>query len=163
MAVWQFSIEFLPQGWLDSGGNVHALLEPEGGFDASPAWRSFPHATLEQLLGQAGLSKGKSYHSNLTVWGTQPIDSIQLWRRREKVQSVTVRFDLRQPNMELFQHVIRIAQERHLAIVALETMSIVPLDVLRLLRAAAESRAAHFVLDPSSFLSEVEAANRLAT
>lgn len=162
MAVWQFTIAFVPQAWLDAGGDVHALVAGEEGFDAAPAWRSYRHAHLEGALGSA-LSKGKSYHSEVTVWGTEQTDDIQLWRRNGKVHSINVRFDLRQPNMALFQQVIHIAQELRLAIVTLETMSVVPLDVLRLLRAAAESRAAHFVLDPASFLSQMESANTRAT
>lgn len=46
-------------------------------------------------------------------------------------------------------------------------MSVVPLDALRLLRAAAESQTAHFVRDPASFLLQMEvqmeAANTRAT
>lgn len=163
MAVWQFTITFVPQDWLDAGGDVHALFADEGGFDATAAWWSYRHAQLEEVLGSAALSRGKSYHSDLTVWGTEPTDDIQLWRRKGKVHSITVRFDLRQPNMALFQQVIHIARELRLAIVTLETGSVVPLDVLRLLRAAAESRAAHFVLDPASFLSQMESANTRAT
>lgn len=163
MPVWHFTVAFLPQDWLEAGGDVLALCEGEAGFHAAPAWWSFHHPQLEALLGSTGLSKGKSHHSDLTAWGTERTDEIQLWRRKGKVHSLTVRFDLRQPNMTLFQQVVRIAQELRLAIVTLETMSVVPLDVLRLLRAAAESRAAHFVLDPASFLSQMEAANTRAT
>ncbi len=103
-------------------------LQAKAGFDATPAWWSYRHAQLEEILGSA-LRKGKSYHSDLTVWGTEQTDDIQLWRRKGKVHSITVRFDLRQPNMAFFQQVIHIAQELHLAIVTLETMSVVPLDV----------------------------------
>lgn len=156
MAVWHFAIAFVPQDWLEAGGDVLALSEGE-------AWWSFRHPRLEELLGNAALRKGKSYHSDLTIWGTEQTDDIRLWRRKGKVHSLTVRFDLRQPNMMLFQQMVHIAQELRLAIVSLETMSVVPLDVLRLLRAAAESRAAHFVLDPASFLSEMESANTRAT
>ncbi|WP_129641433.1 hypothetical protein [Peristeroidobacter agariperforans] len=157
MAVWQFTIALLPQDWLDAGGDVLSLFA-EGCFDASSAWRSYRHPQLEQILGSA-LSQGKSWSSQLTLWGSEQTNDIQLFRSKDRVDSVVVRFDLRQPNMALFQQVIRIAQQLRLAIVTVETMSIVPLDVLRLLRAAAESRAAHFVLDPASFLSQMESAN----
>lgn len=161
MAIWQFTIALVPQDWLDAGGDVLSLFA-EGTFDASPAWRSYRHPQLEEILGGA-LSKGKSWHSELTAWGSEQTDDIQLFRSKGRVDSIVVRFDLRQPNMALFQQVIQIAQQLRLAIVTLETMSIVPLDVLRLLRAAAESRAAHFVLDPASFLSQMESANTRAT
>jgi hypothetical protein len=161
MAVWQFTIAFLPQDWLDAGGDVPSLFA-EGTFDAGPAWRSYRHPQLEEVLGSA-LSKGKSWRSELTIWGSEQADDMQLFRSKGRVDSIVVRFDLRQPNMALFQQVVRIAQELRLAIMTLETMSIVPLDVLQLLRAAAESRAAHFVLDPASFLSQMESANTRAT
>jgi hypothetical protein len=161
VAVWQFAIAFLPQDWLDAGGDVYALFEDER-FDATPAWCSYHHAQLEAALGRA-LSKRKSYHADLTAWGTEQTDEIQLLRRNGKVSSITVRFDLRQPNMTLCQQVIHIAQELRLAIVIPETGSVVPADVQRLLRAAAESQAAHFVLDPASFLSQMESVNSRAT
>ncbi|GFE78445.1 hypothetical protein GCM10011487_04450 [Steroidobacter agaridevorans] len=161
MAVWQFTIVFLPQDWLDADGDVLSL-SAEGTFDASPAWSSYRHPKLEEILGRA-LSKGKSWHSELTIWGSEQTDDIQLFRSKGRVDSILVRFDLRQPNMALFQQVIRIAQELRLAIVTLETMTVVPRDVLQLLRAAAESRAAHFVLDPASFLSQMESANTRPT
>lgn len=161
MAVWQFTIAFVPQDWLDAGGNVLSLFA-EGTFDASSAWWSYRDPKLEEILGSA-LSKGKSWHSELTIWGSVQTDDIQLFRSKGRVDSILVRFDLRQPNMALFQHAIRIAQQLRLAIVTLETMSVVPLDVVQLLRAAAESRAAHFVLDPASFLSQMESANTRPT
>lgn len=161
VAVWQFNIAFLPQDWLDAGGDVSSLFA-EGTFDATSAWWSYRHPKLEETLGSA-LSKGKSWHPDLTVWGSEQTDDIQLWRSRGKVNSVVVRFDLRQPNMTLLQQVILMAQELDLAIVALETRSVVQPDVDRLLRAAAESRAAHFVLDPASFLLQAESANTRAT
>lgn len=157
MPVWQFNIAFLPQAWLDAGHDVHALFG-EGGFEAAPAWWSYRHPKLEELLGSA-LRKGKSWHSDFTVWGNEQTDTIQLSRRKGKVSSVVVRFDLRQPNMTLFQHVIYVAQELRLAIVVLETESVVQPDVEPLLRAAAESKATHFVLDPESFLSQLESVN----
>ncbi len=109
------------------------------------------------------LSKGKSWHLDLTLLGKAEADDIQLWRREGKVESVQVRFDLRQPNMTLFREVVSIARELGLAIVVLETKSVLPLDIQRLLRAAAESAAAHFVVDPESFLLQAEATNAKAT
>lgn len=161
VAVWQFTIAFLPREWLDAGGDVHALFD-ERGIDAAAAWWSYRHSKLEELLGSA-LSKGKSWYSDFSVWGNEQTDYIQLSRRKGKVTSVVVRFDLRQPNMTLFQHVIYIAQELRLAIVVLETESVVQPEVEQLLRAAAESKATHFVLDPASFLSQMESANTRAT
>jgi hypothetical protein len=161
VTVWQFKIALLPQDWLDAGGDVHSLFG-ERGFEAAPAWSSYQHPNLEAVLGSA-LSKGKSWHSDVDVWGTQQTDDIQLWRRKGKVNSIVVRFDLRQPNMTFLQQVIHMARELRLVILVPETSTVVPAEVEALLRAAAESQAAHFVLDPASFLTEMESANKRPT
>jgi hypothetical protein len=161
VAIWQFTVAFLPQRWIDSGGIVDALFGEEG-FDSAPAWWRYDGAQLEAVLGSV-LSKGKSWHSDLTLWGNVEADDIQLWRAEARVRTVQVRFDLRQPNIALFREVVNIARELQLAIVALSSQRLVPLDVERLLRAAAESDAAHFSVDPASFLLQVEAANVRAT
>ena len=161
MAVWQFSVAFVPQNWIESGGDVASLFEEEG-FDPALAWRHYDDAQLEDALGKV-LSKGTSWHSSLTLWGNVETDDIQLWRSEGGVESVRVRFDLRKPNMALFREVVNIARELRLAIVVLGTKGVVPCAVQPLLRAAAESEAAHFALDPGSFLSQLEAANARAT
>jgi hypothetical protein len=162
VAVWQFNVAFVPQSWIDSGGAVASLFEEEGGFDPALAWRRYDTAQLEEALSRV-LSKGKSWHSDLTILGKAEADDIQLWRRDGKVESVQVRFDLRRPNMALFREVVDIAREFELVILVLETKRVVTSDTRRLLRAAAESAAAHFVIDPESFLLQVEATNAKAT
>lgn len=69
MAVWQFNVAFIPQSWIDSGGDVASLFEEEEGFDPALAWRHYDNAQLEQVLSRV-LSKGKSWHSDLTLWAT---------------------------------------------------------------------------------------------
>ena len=162
MAVWQFHIAFVPQGWINSGGDVDSLFEEAEGFDPALAWRQYEDAQLERVLGRV-LSNGKSWHSGLTFWGNVETDDIQLWRSEGRVESIRVRFDLRKPNMTLFREVVNIARELGLAILVPGTRSVLPVAVQPLLRAAAESEAAHFALDPASFLLQFEAANARAT
>lgn len=162
MAVWQFNVAFIPQSWVDSGGDVASLFEEEGGFDSAWAWRRYANARLEGVLSRV-LTKGKSWHSDLTHWGNAETDDVQLWHRDGRVESIQVRFDLRKPDMGLFREVVNIARELELAIVVPGTKSVLPLDIQRLLRAAAESEAAHFALDPASFLLQADAANVRAT
>jgi hypothetical protein len=161
MAVWQFHIAFLPQSWISSGGEVASLFGDEG-FDPALAWRKYDNAQLEKVLSRV-LGKGKSWHSDLTLWGKAEADDIQLWRSEGAVESIQVRFDLRNPNMPLFREVVNIARELGLAILVLGSRRLLPLDVQPLLRAAGESEAAHFSVDPESFLWQVDAANARAT
>ena len=161
MAIWQFNIAFLPQSWINSGGDVASLFG-EQGFDPTSAWRLYDDTQLEAVLGRV-LNKGKSWHSDLTLWGNVEADDIQLWRSEGNVESIQVRFDLRKPNMALVREVVSIASALELAILVPGTKRLVPLDIQKLLRAAAESDAAHFAVDPASFLLQVETANARAT
>lgn len=157
MAVWQFNVALVPRGWIDSGGDVADLFGQEG-FDPAMAWRQYDDARLEGVLSRV-LSRGRSWHPELTSWGNAETDDIQLWRTDKYVESIHVRFDLRKPNMTLFREVVEIARELALVIVVVEARNVVPADTQRLLRAAAESEAALFSVDPASFLLQAKAAN----
>ena len=161
MAVWQFTVALLPQRWIDAGGVIESLFGAEG-FDPSVSWVEFEAKGLEASL-KAVLPAAKSWHAELTLWGNVETDDIQLWSTHERIESLQVRFDLRRPNIFLFREIVRVADDRSLAIVSLATRRKLPLDVHQLLRAAAESDAAHFATDPQSFLLQVAAANDRAT
>jgi hypothetical protein len=160
MALWQFNVALLPQSWLDGGGDVIDLFGEEG-FESVAAWRGYDEIRLQNSLDEI-LSRGKSWHPELTLWGSNDSDDIQLWRDAGEVVSVQVRFDLRKPNMALFGEVVDITRALRLAILVLATRRILPADIGDLIRAAAESDAAHFVVDPASFLSDLQAANEKA-
>jgi len=153
VALWQFKVALIPQNWIDSGGIVEELFSDEE-FDQSAAWAEYCDSRLEESLSTA-LQKSESWHSDLTLWGDIDGDDIQLWRDHGKVESLQVRFDLRNPTLALFQSVVDIARELGLAILALEMRSIVPLDPRELLHVAAESNAARFLDDPHSFLQQL--------
>jgi hypothetical protein len=153
MALWQFKIELIPQSWIDSGGVVEALFSEEG-VDPSIAWARYYDSRLEERLSSA-LQNGKSWHSDLALWGDLEEDDIQLWRDQGKVESIQAPFDLRNPNLSLFQAIVDIARDLGLAILAPDIKMVVPWDTQELLRVAMESNAARFVDDPHSFLQQV--------
>jgi len=161
MALWQFHLALIPQSWLEAVENIESLFSDEG-YDTSSAWASHDSQALEATLGSV-LPRGKSWSPALTVWGSSETNDIRLWRSGSAVTSVDVRFDLRNPNMALFKAVIGIARQLQLAILVPSLRRTIGSDVDLLLRAAGESDAAHFVLDPLSFLSQLDAANARAT
>ena len=154
MAIWQFKVVLIPRRWLESGVSLAALADNERD-DFSDAWRGVDCSGLEAAI-DAMLPQGKSLSPSLTTWGSSQGDEIQLWRGRG-VKSLGVRFDLRNPNMALFSAVIALVQRFDLAILTPGRVRMAATDITSLLRAAAESDAAHFVIDPQSFLSELEA------
>ena len=153
MAVWQFKVALVPKRWLDAGGSI-AFLITDHGWDTAPTWESFDDQPLEDRI-TAVLPAAKSWHPSVAIWGADDRDDIQLSRNNGRVESLSVRFDLRNPNMALFRAIVDLAQASDLVILDLARRRVVR-DSTELLRAAAESEAAHFVLDPLSFLSEID-------
>jgi hypothetical protein len=77
-----------------------------------------------------------------------------MFRKLGCVESLNVRFDLRKPDMPLFKAVSDMADEHGLVILDMARKRAIR-NLNELVRAAAESNAAHFVLDPASFLEQV--------
>lgn len=161
MAVWQFTVALIPQAWIDSGGVVENLFG-QSGFDPAAAWLAYDDSGIEESI-VAVLPQGKSWHPDLKFWGDVTTDDVQLFRVRGRIESMRIRFDLRSPNIRLFHEIVRLAKDLRLVIVSLSTRRSIPLVTPQLLRAAAESDAAHFAMDAESFLLQAAAQNDRAT
>ena len=157
MAVWQFRVTLVPKRWLDAGGSVAALVTEEG-WDTAIAWLGFPSDTLKERI-EGILPRAKSWSPALTIWGSDDRDDVQLFEEGGTVESLNVRFDLRKPDMKLFRSVFELSQDCDLAVLDMSRKRTVH-DLSDLVRAAAASEAAHFVLDPASFLDQVGASGR---
>ena len=161
MAVWQFKIALLPQQWLDAGGAVETLFGADG-CDTSAAWELTDFESIQRRVGSI-LPPGQSWSDSLIHWGSYETDDIQLFSENSRVHDLSVRFDLRRPNMPLFNLVVAAAEELHLALLDVARKQVVPRDVQALLRAAATSGAASFVKDPIAFIASVEGERGQAT
>jgi hypothetical protein len=157
MSVWLFRVSLIPQRWLDASGTIDVLFDEEG-FDGAIAWRGQSDLPLEHHFATV-LRAGRSWSSALSVWGTHDADRIEVRRERGRITAVEIYFDLRKPNMTLFHSIAGIAQELGLAVIVPALARTVPADLQQLLRVAAESKAAHYSLDPRSFLLELETPN----
>ena len=157
VAIWQFRIELIPQGWLEAGGDIRTLVTDEG-FAAAAAWAGYRDAQLEEAFG-ALLPPAKSWSAELQVWGAQEAHCIRLRRRHGAILAVEVCLDLRDLQIGLFRAIVDLACARNLALLACETKRPIERSAEQLLRHAAASSAAHFVIDPHSFLSELDTVN----
>jgi hypothetical protein len=152
VAVWQFKVTLVPKRWLDAGGSVAALVGKDG-WETASAWEGVRTDTLKARI-DGILPRGKSWYPAVMLWGSEERSDIQLSEQSGYVESLDVRFDLRRPDMKLFRSVFDFAQDCGLAVVDMARKRAVT-DLIELVRAAAESEAAHFVLDPGSFLDQV--------
>jgi len=157
VAVWQFKEALIPKRWLNAGGKIAALLTDDG-WETAIAWEGVHGDALKSRI-EAILPRGKSWSPSLTVWGSAEYNDIQLFEEGGCVESLNVRFDLRKPDMGLFKSIVDLAQDCGLAVVDMARKRNVS-DLNALVRAAAESGAAHFVLDPVSFLDQVGTSGR---
>ena len=157
MAAWQFKVALIPKPWLDAGGLIAALVT-ETGWETASAWAGVRDDSLKARIERV-LPRGKSWSPALSVWGSEDRNDIQLFEAGGFVESLNVRFDLREPDMELFKSIFAFAQESELAVVDMMRKRIVP-DLDGFVRAAAESEAAHFVRDPTSFFEQVKTSAR---
>jgi hypothetical protein len=157
VAVWQFKVALIPKRWLNAGGKIAALLTDDG-WETAIAWEGVHGDALKSRI-EAILPRGKSWSPSLTVWGSAEYNDIQLFEEGGCVESLNVRFDLRKPDMGLFKSIVDLAQDCGLAVVDMARKRNVS-DLNALVRAAAESGAAHFVLDPVSFLDQVGTSGR---
>jgi len=161
VAVWQFKVSLLPQQWLDAGGAVDALFGADG-CDMSVAWGPSDLESVQRRVGSI-LPPGQSWSESLVHWGSYETDDIQLFSEKSRVRDLSVRFDLRRPNMPLFGLVVAAAEELHLALVDVARKQVVPRNLEALLRAAATSGAASFVKDPTLFITGAEGERGQAT
>lgn len=154
MAIWQFKVSLIPQSWIASGHDLQSLFD-DAGYDVSRAWNGYRDSDLAVRLGSI-LPTGKSWHDALLMWGSDEGNDIQLWRIKTAISDIAIRFDLRHPDIGLFQAITQLARDYELAIIDLAGRRVVAADTAAALRAAAESDAAHYVIDPLSFLSQLD-------
>jgi hypothetical protein len=152
VAVWQFQVALIPKRWINAGGSV-AALSTEEGWETACAWQGVRCDDLRSRI-EGILPRGHSWSPSLTVWGSTECSDIQLFEQGGCIDSLNVRFDLRKPDMELFKSIADFAQDCGLAVIDLARKRTVS-GLNELVRAAAESDAAHFVLDPASFLDQL--------
>ncbi len=152
MAVWQFNVTLVPKRWFDNGRSIASLARDDG-WETASAWTGVNGDGLQARI-EGILPRGKSWHSELTLWGSEEKSDIQMFRNLGFVESLNVRFDLRKPDMQLFRAVSDMAQEHDLVMLDTTRKRAIR-NMNELVRAAAESNAAHFVLDPASFLEQV--------
>lgn len=161
MAIWQFKVILVAGAWLEGGGDVGAL-GAEPGRDPGAAWSMTEPPGLDARLSGL-LPPRKSWQPRLALWGASGRDEIELWRERARIGSINVRFDLRAPNMALLRKIVELAADLGCRIFVPGERRVIASDIDALLKAAGESDAAHFTLDPSSFLSEIDPVNARAT
>ena len=151
MAVWQFKVQLIPTVWVERGNDVMTLFKEEG-YEGIEAWKH--RIDVEQIRSAIDmvLPRGKEWNKDLTLWGNEKSDDIQLWLDQQCIESLSIRFDLRDRNIALISNVVSLAKQLDLSIITTEQRHNVGtnLDDLLLLF---ENSCAQGFKNPDTFIS----------
>jgi hypothetical protein len=155
MAIFQAVIQLIPRQWAEENP---LLLYPEvksKSPDASLAWVAYPPLLdFEPILGKI-LPSSKSWDRNLSCWGSDKTNDIQVWRNSGHIESVQIRLDLRKEIGALLSRIVIAATALDCVLWMPERNVIGESNVFSLKKILMESDAARFIKDPHVFLSEL--------
>lgn len=157
MAIYQFVIELIPKAWFEKNKNkIFELLYDTEGYNTSIAWDvDWETKSIEQAL-SVMLPLKKSWHEDLTVWGDEERSDINLWKKNGGIESIRIRFDLRD-NVELLKASIVSFSEKFPCVFFIpETKEIINPDLAALNLAISKSNAQKFVKNPRSIFDNTE-------
>jgi hypothetical protein len=155
MAVWQFSVVFLPDSWAKKNNYDSASLYDEEGYDTECAWQeNQPDSSFKTELSKI-LPESKSWHQDLMFWGNTQEHDIQVWYENSKVEGIHVRLDVNQGIKDILVKVIRAANTLDCVLFFPEFRQIAQANEFELKSALKNSNAAKYVSDPQGFLNEI--------
>ena len=153
MAIWQHDYYLFPRSKLiEHYGTVPELL-PDDDWDAVDWWADapFPDKTaIEQILPQ-----GTSWSPDIDMWGANSETSLQVAydKERQRIELVTIRFDLRteyQPLRQLVHKIIELTARNEWVFCSQDTHQIMSPDYQVIATDMQLSQAQNYVSDPVS-------------
>lgn len=151
VAVWQCDFALVPASAL-----THARSDaPAGDLLAIDWWaESQPPADLESRVG-AFLPERESWSPpDLRTWGIEDGTCIDVWREGNRVDSIRVRIDARQIDLQSLREIVGLARYCDAAFLRHDGL-FVPATDETLTSAIDTSAAARFVDDPEAFIRRI--------
>jgi hypothetical protein len=150
MAAWQCAFLLAPRAELRAGAEPLPEWLPADRVRDTLWWRrASPPADLLARAGAAAPA-APPWSTDLTTFGREDGDRIDVWREGNRVTSVLVRVDLRQPNRRFLGAVVDLARAADAVLLRLDGL-VVPALRAALEEAATSSAAARFVADPEAY------------
>jgi hypothetical protein len=132
------------------------LLFDNNEYDTSVCWRGYsPGVDIKSLITKF-IPVGESWDEDLCVWENDDHSDIQIWFEGNKVDSIKVRFDLREDIEEIKKYIIALAKDADCCLFFPEGKVIETSDLNNLNRAISDSRAARFIENPKKFLDKLK-------
>ena len=157
MATWQATVELVPRARavaLSAEPVTGEYLEWEPDLADADWWVDAQPATWLSDRLNALASRAVSWASDLETWGNANGDRVDVWRDAGRIDSITVRFDMRAPDERFVLAIVALARDLGCLFYSQEHMLVdaTPDALATLLR---QSPALRFVRDPLAFLQRV--------
>ena len=155
MAIWQFDIAVVPISALAADPNLFANSVTPDGIETASWWADFSEEPLlDNELGEI-LPKSDSWHDNLSVWGDEDGDRIDLFREKGVLESLSIRIDARGGSPDFLEAICSLATLRECKFYGYESASLIEPTPLCLRTAIRDSGASKFVTNPRRYLTEI--------
>jgi hypothetical protein len=157
MSIFQFEVQLIPHS-----GAARFAVSADGHYtddnvETGFVWDAFPaQIDIETTLSKM-LPRGESWNSELTCWGNEKLHDIQLWRDGDRIESISVRLDLRDVVGELLVKLVAVATELQCLLAIPEQQIMLAPNVFTLKKQLMISRAARFLADHEVFRIEGQA------
>lgn len=152
MAIWQFKVEIIP----DAVAGQRELI-PDDEWEEALWWLNSPppDELLEELA--CLLPSHKSWSDDLSQWGDQQSDLVEVWREGEKVESISARIDTRALNTGFVKALLEIANKWNCRLAYARYRKVLPRDYINLVNALLASQNFKVMRDPELWLPRMAA------
>jgi hypothetical protein len=149
MAIWQFKVELIPA--VTAQCKAISLQEWD-----EQAWWSILQPSRELLLELASLlPTQESWASELSQWGRQDSDLIEVWSESGKVESISARFDCRKVNFQFIRQLLDLSNKWQCSIVYARDRTVQPHSYSAFLESIFASPSYKVVSNPDEWLPKM--------
>lgn len=147
MAVWQFNVEIIPE---------HVIAQREAisveELDEELWWQE-QQPSEDFLIELANILPAyKSWSEDLSQWGRQESDLIEVWREAGKIESVSARIETREINYSFIRQLLGCVNKYRCRLVYSRYRTVLPQSYDKFLEALTDSPNYKVVSNPSEWL-----------
>ncbi len=157
MAIYQVTIEFIPETWANNNNyNPLALYEEDENIhDSSIAWEGFIHDFEINDISKI-LPPGKSWSKKILAWGNSESNDIEIFfNENKKIESFSVRIDFREDFNYFLGKIVELANKLNCVFFIPEFKKIINAEYQLTAENIANSYASRFNVNPIKFLNEL--------
>lgn len=163
MAIWQYDFTLIPKsGLVDEYGCVPNKIEDYFVSDdqseevESPNyWKGFDSDRLLKESFRELLGELESWSDNGIMFGTEDGNKAVIWKEGE----VNCRFDLRSPNKEILDSILKLAGENNCKVLSHSSQKVLEPELALVTLDIKESEAYRFCMNPKEYLNSLGQSN----